>query len=101
MARRDPLAGYKLSELIRPRRKPAKEKPEKRTRAIYTVPEPLRDRIKEIADQEMVWPSDIARLFLEMGITLYENGHLEEVLEEMKEPLVTTRFTLYGGSRTS
>lgn len=95
MKRRDPLEGYSLSELIRPRREPQKK--EERTRAIYTVPEALRDRVKEIAEEERVWPSDMGRLFLEIGVSLYEDGRLEGLLEEMKGPRESTRYTLYGG----
>lgn len=63
-----------------------------RVRATYDIPSGLRERIKEIANEENVRAYDIARLFLEHGVSLWERDGLD-AFDVEKRPTEYTFFS--------
>jgi hypothetical protein len=64
-----------------------------RTKATYDIPTQLKDDIKDVAEAEGVPAYEIARLFLEFGLSQYKEGGLETLGAEKQTK--TVDFTLF------
>jgi hypothetical protein len=64
-----------------------------RVKASYDLPKEVRDAVVEVAEAEGVPAYEIARMFLERGLEIYEAGGLEAFGKTKK--VASAKHTLY------